>query len=172
VLPPASGASASVRHMPAREGSFEVSSRLAAPAAEVWAFVTTAEGVNAELMPIVRMTVPRGLGGDFGIGDVVAPRRLGRSWLLLGGLIPFDWDDIGIERIGPGFAFSERSTMLSQRAWHHDRRVEPLGERACTVTDTIRFVPRLPVLAPLLRPVFQQTFRHRHRRLRRRYGAA
>lgn len=158
--------------MPAREGSFEVSSRIGAPAAEVWAFATSAAGINEELMPIVRMTVPRGLGDDFAVADVVAPRRLGRSWLLLGGLIPFDWDDIGIEQIGPGFAFSERSTMLSQRAWHHDRRVEPLGEGACTVTDRIRFVPRVPALASLLRPVFVRTFRHRHGRLRRRFGAA
>ena len=157
--------------MSAREGSFEISSRVGAPAADVWAFATTAEGINAELMPIARMMVPRGLGNDFGLADVVAPQRLGRSWILLGGLIPFDWDDIGIERIGPGFAFSERSTMLSQRAWHHDRRVEPLGEHACAVTDTIRFVPRVPVLAPLLRPIFLRTFRHRHRRLRRRFGA-
>lgn len=156
--------------MPAREGSFEVSSRLGAPAAEVWAFATTAAGVNAELMPLVRMTVPRGLGGDFGIADVDAPRRLGRSWLLLGGLIPFDYDDIRIERVGPGFAFDERSTMLSQRFWHHERRVEPLGDDACTVTDAIRFVPRVPALAPLLRPVFRWTFHHRHRGLRRRYG--
>jgi len=161
----------SVHGVPAREGSFEVSSRLGAPAAEVWAFATTAAGINEELMPIARMTVPRGLGDDFGLADVIAPRRLGRSWLLLGGLIPFDWDDIGVARIGPGFAFSERSTMLSQRAWHHDRSVEPLGEDACTVTDTIRFVPRVPALAPLLRPIFLRTFRHRHRRLRRRFGA-
>lgn len=158
--------------MAAREGSFEVSSRLAAPAADVWAFATTAQGINEELMPIARMTVPRGLGADFGIADVVAPRRLGRSWLLLGGVVPFDWDDIGIEAIGPGFAFRERSTMFSQRAWDHDRTVEPLGERACLVTDRIRFEPRVPAIAPLLRPVFQFTFRHRHRRLRRRFGAA
>ena len=156
--------------MPAREGSFEVSSRLAAPAADVWAFATTAEGINAELMPIVRMTVPRGLGDDFGLADVTAPRRLGRSWLLLGGVLPFDWDDIGIEAIGPGLSFRERSTMLSQRRWDHDRSVEPLGEHACVVTDRIRFVPRLPAIAPLLRPVFLLTFRHRHRRLRRRFG--
>jgi ligand-binding SRPBCC domain-containing protein len=158
--------------MPAREGSFEVSSRLDAPAAEVWAFATTAQGINEELMPIVRMTVPRGLGKDFGLADVVAPQRVGRSWLLLGGLIPFDYDDIGIERIGPGFVFVERSTMLSQRNWDHDRSVEPLGEHGCVVTDRIRFVPRLPGIAPLLRPIFQFTFRHRHRRLRRRFGAA
>jgi ligand-binding SRPBCC domain-containing protein len=157
--------------MPMREGSFVVSSRVAAPAADVWAFATTAEGVNAELMPIVRMTVPRGRG-ELALADIHPPERLGRSWLLLGGVLPFDWDDIGIERIGPGLAFSERSTMLSQRAWEHDRTVEPLGERACTVTDRIRFVPRMPGLAPLLRPLFLQVFRHRHRRLRRRFGAA
>ncbi len=158
--------------MAAREGSFEVGSRLAAPAAEVWAHATTAAGINEELMPIVRMTVPRGLGGDFGIADVDAPQHVGRSWLLLGGVLPFDYDDIGIEAIGPGFAFRERSTMLSQRRWDHDRSVEPLGEHACVVTDRVRFVPRLPVLAPLLRPIFRFTFRHRHRRLQRRFGAA
>lgn len=158
--------------MAAREGSFEVSSRLAAPAVDVWAHATTAAGINEELMPIVRMTVPRGLGDDFALADVAAPQRLGRSWLLLGGLLPFDWDDLYIRRIGPGFAFEERSTMLSQRRWDHDRSVEPLGEHACVVTDRIRFVPRLPWLAPLLRPAFRFTFGHRHRRLRRRFGAA
>lgn len=157
--------------MAAREGSFEVSSRLAAAAADVWAFATTAAGVNEELMPIARMTIPRGLV-DFAIAHVVAPQQLGRSWLLLGGLIPFDYDDIGIAEIGPGFSFSERSTMLSQREWEHDRAVEPLGEQACTVTDRIRFVPRVPGIAPLMRPVFLRVFRHRHRRLRRRFGVA
>lgn len=157
--------------MPARRASFTVSSRLAAPAAEVWAFATTAEGVNAELMPLVRMTIPRGRE-DFSLADLRPPERLGRSWLLLGGVLPFDYDDIGVVSVGPGFAFSERSTMLSQRAWEHDRTVEPAGERACVVTDTIGFEPRVPGIAPLLRPVLMWTFRHRHRRLRRRFGAA
>ena len=157
--------------MSLREAGFEVSTRLAAPAPQVWAFATTAEGVNAELMPIVRMTVPRGRE-DFSIADLRPPERLGRSWLLLGGLIPFDWDDIGIVSVGPGLSFSERSTMLSQRAWSHDRTVEPLGDGACTVTDRIAFVPRLPGIAPLLRLVFRAVFAHRHRRLRRRFGTA
>lgn len=154
-----------------RDGAFEVSSRLAAPAADVWARATTAEGINDELMPLVRMTVPRGRR-DFSIADVRPPERLGRSWLLLGGVLPFDWDDIGLERLGPGFAFSERSTMLSQRAWEHDRTVEPLGERACVVTDRVRYEPRVPGIAPLLLPLLRAVFRHRHRRLRRRFGAA
>ena len=157
--------------MPARRGSFSVSSRLAAPADEVWAFATTAAGVNDELMPIVRMTIPRGRE-DFSIADLDPPERLGRSWLLLGGVLPFDYDDIGVVSVGPGFAFSERSTMLSQRAWEHDRTVEPAGEGTCVVTDTIGFEPRVPGIAPLLRPVFRLTFRHRHSRLRRRFGVA
>jgi ligand-binding SRPBCC domain-containing protein len=157
--------------MGSRKGSFAVSSRLAAPAADVWAFATTAAGVNEELMPIVRMTVPRGRG-DLSIADVRPPERLGRSWILLGGVLPFDYDDIGVVSVGPGLAFSERSTMLSQRAWEHDRTVEPAGERACVVTDRIGFVPRIPGIAPLLRVVLLQMFRHRHRRLRRRFGAA
>jgi hypothetical protein len=137
----------------------------------VWAFATTAAGVNDELRPVVRMTIPRGRK-DFSIAELDPPERLGRSWLLLGGLLPFDFDDIGVVSVGPGFAFSERSTMLSQRAWEHDRTVEPTGERVCVVTDRIGFESRVPGIAPLLRLVFVQMFRHRHRRLRRRFGAA
>ena len=87
----------------------------AAPAAEVWARVTTAEGVNAELMPLVRMTIPRGRE-DFSIADIEDGTTIGRSWLLLFGLIPFDYDDIHLERIEPGRAFHERSTMLTSAA--------------------------------------------------------
>jgi ligand-binding SRPBCC domain-containing protein len=150
-------------------GEFEIASRLEAPAEAVWARVTTAAGVNAELMPIVRMTVPRGLD-DFSIDNVRDGTTLGRSWLLLFGLIPFDWDHIHIERLEPGRAFHERSTMLSQRAWAHSRTIDPAGQEACTVTDRVRFEPRLPRIAPLLTPVFRLVFRHRHRRLRRTFG--
>jgi ligand-binding SRPBCC domain-containing protein len=150
-------------------GQFTVSSRLAAPAEEVWAGVTTAEGVNAELKPLLRMTVPRGLD-DFSIADVEDGTTLGRSWILLFGLIPFDYDDIHVERIEPGRAFHERSTMLTQRRWEHDRSVEPDGETACMVTDSVLFEPRLPVPPALLRPLLHAFFRRRHRRLRRRFG--
>ena len=146
-----------------------MSSRLATPADEVWAAVTTAEGVNAELLPLVRMTLPRGLD-DFSIADVEDGTTLGRSWILLFGVIPIDYDDIHLERIEPGRAFHERSTMLTQRRWEHDRTVDPDGEGACVVTDSVRFEPRLPLPPRLLLPVFRAFFRRRHRRLRRRFG--
>lgn len=151
--------------------SFEQRSVVHAAADEVWAFATTKDGINAELMPIVRMTLPRG-AADFDIGNVEAPIRIGRSWILLGGLIPIDYDDIFVESIEPGRAFRERSTMLSQRSWHHDRTVEPAGPDTCFVTDKISFEPRLPIPAAWLLPLFRFFFRHRHRRLRRRYGGS
>ena len=120
-------------------------------------------------MPIVRMTVPRGLD-ELAIADVEPGTHLGRSWLLLAGVIPFDYDDIYIARIEPGVAFHERSTMLSQRSWSHDRRVDPAGPSACTVTDRVSFEPRLGLLTPVLRVVFRLVFCHRHRRLRKRWG--
>jgi len=120
-------------------------------------------------MPLVRMTIPRGRE-DFSIADIEDGTTIGRSWLLLFGLIPFDYDDIHLERIEPGRAFQERSTMLTQRRWEHDRTVEPDGERACTVTDRVCFEPRLPIPPALLLPIFRAFFRRRHRRLRRRFG--
>jgi ligand-binding SRPBCC domain-containing protein len=143
---------------------FTVSSRLDAGADSVWALVTTAEGVNYELGPLVRMTVPH--GSDL----VVREGRLGRSWILLGGVLPIDYDDLYIARLDPGRGFSERSALGSARAWHHDRRVEPLRGGGCTVTDRIAFEPRVAAVGRLQEIVFGLMFRWRHRRLRKRFG--
>ena len=89
----------------------------------------SAEGVNDEMAPLLRMTVPRGLDGlDLAR---VEPGRLGRSWILLFGILPVDYDDLGLERIEPGRGFLERLTMLSQRLWEHERTIEPAREAAC-----------------------------------------
>lgn len=152
-----------------RRAEITVSSRLEAGAEEVWERIVTAEGVNAELGPWMRMTVPRGTE-DFAIDDVQPGERLGRSWVLLFGLIPFDYDDLTLERVDPGRGFLERSTMLSQRLWEHERTIEPLGEGRCTLTDRVAWEPRLPLPGAALRPLIRATFRHRHRQLRRHFG--
>jgi hypothetical protein len=152
-------------------GSFTISSRLAAPAPVVWTRVTTLAGVNAELRPVVRLTMPRGRT-DLQLDLARDGERLGRSWLLLAGLIPFDYDDFLIERVEPGRWFQENSTMLSQRAWRHRRDVEPLGDASCSVTDHVEFEPRLPGSRWLLSRLFHTVFVHRHRRLVAAFGAA
>jgi ligand-binding SRPBCC domain-containing protein len=148
-----------------------VASRLDAPAAEVWERVTTFEGVNDELMPLARMTAPSDVN-SLQPADVVPGRRLFRSWILLLGAIPIDYDDVTLVRLDPGRGFLERSPMLSQRSWEHERIVEPDGASTCTIDDRVRFEPRLPVSAALLRPLYRAVFGHRHRRLRRRFGGA
>lgn len=152
-----------------RRAEISVRSRLRAPAPAVWERVITPAGVNDELRPLMRMTVPRGLD-DFGIERVEPGVPIGRSWVLLFGLVPFDYDDLTLVRVEPGRGFLERSRMLSQRLWEHERTIEPDGEAACAITDRVAWEPRLPLPGALLVPLIGAIFRHRHSRLRHRFG--
>jgi ligand-binding SRPBCC domain-containing protein len=152
-----------------RIGEFEVRSRLDASPAEVWERIITPAGINDELMPICRMTLPRGLR-RLDPAEIELGTPLGRSWIMLFGLIPIDYDNIILVRLEPGKGFLERSAMLSQSVWEHERTIEPQGPDACNLTDRVRFQPRLPIPSVLLRPLFRAVFRHRHRRLRAHFG--
>jgi ligand-binding SRPBCC domain-containing protein len=148
---------------------FSFESRLAAPADEVWAHATSMAGVNRELFPLARMTAPRGVE-KLDERDIVPGRRVFRSWILAGGLLPIDFDDLTFVEIGPR-RFLERSPMLSQRWWQHERVVEsaPFGS---ILRDTVEFEPRFAVLGKLQLPVFRLAFWNRHRQLVRIFGAA
>ena len=65
------------------------------------------------------MTFP-GVAGDITAGW--KPRqRLFRSWILLAGIIPVEYDDIVFEEVEPGHRFQERSSMFTLRVWEHER---------------------------------------------------
>ena len=149
----------------------EQSSIVAAPAAEVWARAITEEGINDELSPILRMTMPAGLRGKT-IDDVSVGERLGRSWILLGRVLPVDYDDISLAELEPGRRFLERSRTLAFSVWQHERVVEPVGEGSCRVTDRLGFELKrglawIPGVAVLSTAIVRFLFRHRHRRLAR-----
>jgi ligand-binding SRPBCC domain-containing protein len=152
-----------------RPAEIVVSSRVAASPAVVWDRVTTPAGINDEMRPYLRMTLPRGLE-RIDPAEIEIGKPLGRSWILLFGLLPFDYDELSLIRLDPGEGFLERSTMLSQRLWEHERTLEQV-EGGCAVTDRVRWEPRLGLPAAALRPVFAWFFRHRHRRLARHFGA-
>jgi hypothetical protein len=145
-----------------------VTSQLGAPASAVWERVITPEGINDEMRPYLRMTLPAGI-------DQIDPENIeigvpiGRGWILLFGLIPFDYDEVCLARLEPGRGFLERSKMLSQRTWEHERTIEPTAS-GCTVTDRVSWQPRLGLPGAPLRPVIGWFFRHRHARLRRHFG--
>jgi ligand-binding SRPBCC domain-containing protein len=143
-------------------------SEVRAPPQTVWARVASLKGINQELGPWMRMTAPR--GAELTPEAVPLGRRWFRSWILLFGLIPFDYDDLCIERIEPGRGFLERSKMLSARSWEHERTLQPLEHGGTRLTDRVAFTPRWPGTARIHRAVITAIFRHRHRRLRRFFG--
>lgn len=139
--------------------------------AEVWAVVSTMAGVNAELMPFVKMTHPRdrtSLEGE----TIVPGEVVFHSWLLIGGVLPFDRHALALERVMEGEGFDEESTSWMQRRWRHERRLIDEGDGTCTVTDHLVVEPRLGLLRPLAERIVRFLFGHRHRRLVRRFGAA
>lgn len=150
-------------------GGIEVSSILGSDAEDVWQAAIRFDGINEELMPLLRMTSPRSWRGRT-VEDVEPGSRPFRSWLLLFGVLPIDYDDLGIAEVGPGRRFLERSQMLSSSTWEHERSIVALGPGTCRVTDRVRFVPRWRVLGPFLSWFVPRLFAHRHRRLRRRFS--
>lgn len=154
----------------------EQSSRLPAAAADVWARVVTEPGINEELRPLLRMTFPRELRG-MTIDEVEVGVPLGRSWILLGGLVPVDYDDLRLAELEPGRRFLERSRTLAFSVWQHERLVEPDGDGRCRITDRLGFELRSPLAwipgsAGLARTIVAAIFRHRHRRLARHHSGA
>ncbi|MBX3411243.1 MAG: hypothetical protein KF708_00895 [Pirellulales bacterium] len=143
-------------------------SNLAAPAERVWAHAITMRGVNDELWPLVRMSFPREAATLTLSGDKLG-RPLFRSWIYLFGVLPIDYDEITLVEFEPGERFLERSPMLTQAVWQHERTVEscPGG---CTITDHVEYRPRVAWLGPLYPLPFGLAFAWRHWRLRRMFG--
>lgn len=139
---------------------------VAATPAAVWVRVVDPEGINHEMRPWMTMRMPRGTVG-LTVETIPLGRPVGRAWLRLFGLIPFDYDYLTIVDIEPGTRFLERSTMLSMRSWEHERTLTavPDGTR---VDDRVILEPRLPIpgMAAILATLVDAFFKHRQRRLR------
>lgn len=145
-----------------------VCSTLAAPPAAVWQHASSPAGINRELMPLARMTFPPAVAA-LSAETVTLGQRVCRSWVLLFGLFPVDYDDVTLIELEPGRRFLERSPMLSQRFWQHERTIDPIegGSRVC---DRVHFIPRVPFLSPVYRAILRGAFALRHRNLRRVFG--
>lgn len=143
-------------------------SRLAAPPAQVWARIVSVEGINAELMPIVRMTFPQHRA-RLDDSPPAAGVPMFRSTLLLFGVLPIDLHTCVALDLSPGEGFRERSHSLVHRAWAHARQLRTIPG-GTELTDTVDYQCRLPGLAAVLRPIVNSVFAHRHRQLRRHFG--
>lgn len=142
---------------------FEIRTVLDATVDEVWAHATSPDGVAYELAPWLKMTFPAEVRQ---LDETTVPigRRLCRSWLLVFGFLPLDYDDVTIVELDPPRRFLERSPMASIRVWQHERIVEEV-ESGVAVTDRLEAEPRLFVPAFVVGFFVRFLFRHRHRRL-------
>lgn len=146
-------------------------STLLAPRQRVWEWITSVQGIEAEMRPLLRMTTPRGVRS---LTDVaVQPgARLFRSHLLLLGLVPIDYSDLTLLEITPGVGFVEQSPMGSMALWRHERHIAPCATNAAAVVlvDQLTFEPRWA--RPLVAWFVRRFFMHRHDVLRARFGGA
>ncbi len=150
--------------------AFEAQSRLAAAPEEVWAAVTRPQVLNDELGPWFRVPIPSA-ARDLHIDTAPIGVRIARAWVLLQGVLPVDYDDLTLVSVGPGMRFHERSPMLSCSVWEHRRSVEP-DQSGSLITDRISFKPRWFMSGRLYLAIVRLIFRHRHARLRQRFGTA
>jgi ligand-binding SRPBCC domain-containing protein len=139
-----------------------------APAEQVWARVVTPEGINDEVRPWMTMSMPRA-AESLTVDNVPMGVPIGRAWLRLFGVLPFDYDRLCIAELDPGRGFDEQSTMMSMRQWRHQRTVAPDGDSKAIVRDRITFQLRMPLrpATPIVAAGLRALFSHRHRRLQR-----
>ena len=139
------------------------------PVDQVWPRVVTPEGINDELRPWLTMSMPRG-AESLTVDNV----PIGRAWLRLFGVLPFDYDRLSIAELQPGHSFREESTMMSMRRWGHERSVTPDGDSKAIVSDRITFQLRAPLrpATPIVAAGLRALFGHRHRRLQRHFADA
>jgi hypothetical protein len=150
--------------------SFELSTDLAAAQRRVLDHAATMPGVNRELGPLLRMTMPSAYREQT-LFDAPVGQPLFRSWLLVAGILPIDYDHLSFEAIDPASGFVESSTTLSMSTWRHERRVVANERGGSRLVDRIAFTPRIPGTGALLIRIAKALFRHRHARLRAIFGS-
>jgi ligand-binding SRPBCC domain-containing protein len=149
--------------------SLHFESRLHAPAARVWEWITSVEGIRAEMWPFFVMTAPRGIRS---LNDVqFRPGvRMFRSYVFLFGILPIDYSDMTLLELTPGQGFIEQSPMGSMTLWRHERRIVacPSDPGAVLLVDQLTFRPRMA--ARLVGWFIRRVFIHRHEVLATRLG--
>ena len=146
---------------------FEISSGLNAIPSLLWDAAVTPASVNREFRPVLRMTFPNGTRRI--TEPLVLNQTKFRSWLLLFGVLPIEYDDLSFSEVVEGQMFHEKSSMFFVRTWEHIRRITPV-ECGSRLTDTIRFEPKVRIFGTAQLKLFKLVFKLRHMNLLKTYG--
>lgn len=149
--------------------SLRFESKLRADRQEVWRWITSIEGIQAEMRPYLRMTAPEGVRSLNDL-DISPGIPMFRSRVFLFGFIPFGHSDMTLVEIEQGHGFVEQSPMGSMEKWRHERWIKPApGDARCVLlVDELTFRPRFAqrLVGWFIRRLFEQ----RHKVLRAALG--
>ena len=148
--------------------SINVQSEIDGEAKQIAPELLTMGGVNYELMPMVKMTAPEKWYKS-PIYEWPESGYIFSSVILLFGFIPVDLHKFGLLDTSLE-GIRESSTSLIIKSWRHDRVIEDLG-KTVRVIDILEIQPKVKTLAVILAPIYEQIFKHRHKRLKQKYGA-
>jgi hypothetical protein len=124
-------------------------------------------GVNYELNPLFHMTAPTEWK-DRLLTEAPVNEKLFSSVILLFGFIPIDLHHLHFKQILKN-GFKESSNSLLMREWNHNRTIET-SKQGSILTDEISFSTRVPFLSAIIKPIYLLVFRHRHERLKKKFG--
>jgi ligand-binding SRPBCC domain-containing protein len=151
--------------------SLRFESKLRAPAERVWEWITSIEGISAEMWPFFRMTTPKGIRSLRDL-QIRPGARMFRSYVFLFGVLPIDYSDMTLLELNAGQGFIEQSPMGSMKLWRHERRIVPCptDPSAVLLIDQLTFSPRMA--KRLVGWFIRRVFIHRHEVIKRNLNSA
>ena len=147
---------------------FEESSHINISATEFIENQLTLGGVNYELGPFLKMTCPKEWE-QRPLTEWQTGMPLFRSVIFALWVLPIDVHSFYMERVSAR-GFEERSSSWMNSLWAHKRSIESDGA-FCKIHDVVEFTPRVKILGGLAALIYQSVFKHRHKRLKVRFGA-
>jgi ligand-binding SRPBCC domain-containing protein len=151
--------------------SLRFESKLHVSAEDAWEWITSIDGISAEMRPFFRMTMPKGIRSLSDV-EIKLGVRMFRSYVFLFGVLPIDYSDMTLVELDFGRGFVEQSPMGFMKLWRHERRIVPCAAdpSAVVLVDRLTFRPRMA--QRLVGWFIGHVFTHRHKVLRANLGGA
>jgi ligand-binding SRPBCC domain-containing protein len=126
----------------------------------MWKWITSAEGINHELFPMLHMSSL----SDFStkkLNTIQLGVPITKSWLLLFGLLPIGISELTLVELHIGERFIEQSKMSFMKYWRHERMIAPHGT-GTIIRDVLTFEPIM--LNKSCTFFIKRLFRNRHKK--------
>jgi len=147
--------------------TFEIESDLSVEPIRLYRELLNINGVNFELAPYINMSAPKQWRAK-PIGEWPVGEWLFNSRVTLFGLIPIDSHCFKFSEVSES-GFSEFSKTLMNKEWRHTRSIVEVASGS-KVKDHIEYKSKLGFMGGILTPMFIAIFKHRHHKLKARYG--